>query len=414
SPRTQREWEHKERIREMAEAHGRHLTEIQARNRELEKQREEIHRRLWEFSSKDQSPSHVEQMLLELKAQEEKNQGALDALKEQLKLMQTDTVYPLQKKEEKVLFNPPTAGGNGSLSYEISALRLAYLQGGGNDPVILAQMYDLQMEAQILERKRKQELPHRALDAELLAVELENQRLEDEILKLKLQRERKKADDVILLSLGGTSHILKEKKKKILRKPPPYNKTNKPIPGWRKKSLPGTVPKEIILELLFIFPWGGAPGSWEYPPRAGFVIFYDFLLGLDTTLSLVRLVAGLYNNGQEMGKPTPLPAVYCEMGRAFQYVTDGHKGNYATLSTKQPVPSRVRPSSSISLVLELQAAGGFDPYGREIQRLVSRGWAKVDIFDQHNQVISGRWKVPVRALPVKPSLSTGQLNGVPQ
>lgn len=36
---------------------------------------------------------HVEQMLLELKAQEEKNQHALDSLREQIELLQMDTVY---------------------------------------------------------------------------------------------------------------------------------------------------------------------------------------------------------------------------------------------------------------------------------------------------------------------------------
>lgn len=154
-------------------------------------------------------------------------------------------------------------------------------------------------------------------------------------------------------------------------------------------------------------------GPAPYDPVAGFVVFYDFLLGLDPTYRLIRLVTGLYSNGQEMGKPSALPPVCCEMGSGPYYMSEGLKGNLAILSARQPVP-RVRPALGISLVIELQAAGGFDPYGQEIQRLVSRGWAKIDIFDHHNQVISGRWKVPVRSLPVNPSLTTGQLNGIPQ
>lgn len=71
---------------------------------------------------------------------------------------------------------------------------------------------------------------------------------------------------------------------------------------------------------------------------AGFVIFYDFLLGLEPSLRMVRLVAGLYNSGQEMGRPTPLPGVHCEVGGALQYVTEGYPGNLAVLSVKQPVP----------------------------------------------------------------------------
>lgn len=78
------------------------------------------------------------------------------------------------------------------------------------------------------------------------------------------------------------------------------------------------------------------------------------------------------------------------------------------------VSSRVRPSTSIALVMELQASGGFDAYGQEIQRLASRGWAKINLFDQLLQLISGRWKIPVRLLPVQPGLTTEQLNGIPQ
>ncbi|XP_078502646.1 uncharacterized protein LOC144760234 [Lissotriton helveticus] len=154
-------------------------------------------------------------------------------------------------------------------------------------------------------------------------------------------------------------------------------------------------------------------GPAPYDPAAGFVVFYDFLLGLDPTLYTVRLLTGLYSNGQQMGRPIALPAVACQMGQSPPYVMDGCKGNAAVLSAKQPVP-RVRPVASISLVTELQASGGFDPYGQEVQRMSSRGWAKLDLFDRHNQVISGRWKVPVRALPVKPDLTMGQLNAVPQ
>ncbi|XP_019356934.1 PREDICTED: coiled-coil domain-containing protein 17 [Gavialis gangeticus] len=163
-------------------------------------------------------------------------------------------------------------------------------------------------------------------------------------------------------------------------------------------------------------PWLESPdalGPAPYDPGAGFAIFYDFLLGLDPTVIQVRLVAGLYRDGQEMGRPTPLPSADCDVAQAPRYLVDGQRGNRAILATKQPVP-RVRPSTSIALVVELQAAGGFDAYGLEIQRLASRGWAKITLFDHLHQVISGRWKIPVRVLPVKPGLTMEQLNGVPQ
>ncbi|NXV32375.1 CCD17 protein, partial [Rissa tridactyla] len=87
------------------------------------------------------------------------------------------------------------------------ALRMAYLRGGGHDPAILVQLLRLQAEATALEkgaaeprRGRRAALVAPAeppgagpggLDAALLAMELENQRLEEELLALKVRRERR-------------------------------------------------------------------------------------------------------------------------------------------------------------------------------------------------------------------------------
>ncbi|NXF62555.1 CCD17 protein, partial [Ciccaba nigrolineata] len=86
------------------------------------------------------------------------------------------------------------------------ALRLAYLHAGGHNPAILDQLLQLQVEATALEKGplglcggRRMAPAVRAeppspgaqgLDEALLAVEVENQRLEDELLALKARRER--------------------------------------------------------------------------------------------------------------------------------------------------------------------------------------------------------------------------------
>ncbi|NWV74953.1 CCD17 protein, partial [Dasyornis broadbenti] len=97
-------------------------------------------------------------------------------------------------------------------------LRLSYLRAGGHDPAILDQLLQIQLEATVLEkgtaglrRGRRMgtmspqpapeappalpaELPGtgtRGLDEALLTVELENRRLEDELLALKVWRERR-------------------------------------------------------------------------------------------------------------------------------------------------------------------------------------------------------------------------------
>ncbi|NXM72198.1 CCD17 protein, partial [Serilophus lunatus] len=82
------------------------------------------------------------------------------------------------------------------------ALRLSYLRAGGHDPAILDQLLHLQLEAAVLEkgatgprRGRKMAEPSSTgtgdLDVALLAVELENWRLEDELLALKVRREKR-------------------------------------------------------------------------------------------------------------------------------------------------------------------------------------------------------------------------------
>ncbi|NXJ51013.1 CCD17 protein, partial [Spizaetus tyrannus] len=82
------------------------------------------------------------------------------------------------------------------------ALRLSYLRAGGHNPAILAQLLHLQAEATALEKgtmglhrgRRTAEPPGagaQGLDAALLAVELENRRLEDELLALKIRRARR-------------------------------------------------------------------------------------------------------------------------------------------------------------------------------------------------------------------------------
>ncbi|NXB76361.1 CCD17 protein, partial [Donacobius atricapilla] len=88
------------------------------------------------------------------------------------------------------------------------ALRLSYLRSGGHNPAILDQLLHLQLEATVLEKgtaglRRGRQMGTLAvpteppgtgthgLDAALLAVELENRRLEDELLALKVRRERR-------------------------------------------------------------------------------------------------------------------------------------------------------------------------------------------------------------------------------
>ncbi|XP_072276736.1 coiled-coil domain-containing protein 17, partial [Pyxicephalus adspersus] len=362
--------EYRDRMMEMAEAHDRQLADIQARNQVLEMQREEIRQRLSEVASSGTSTNHIEQMLLELKAQEEKNQLALHALRDQVTLIQSESRAKAEKmpkeqpasqsvKEKSPLTFLPFAVRGSSLSSEISALQLAYVQSGGSDPAVLAQMRDLQAEALAFEeiahkqeRKEKKKKRHdvvpRALDVELMAVEMENQRLEEEIFNLKLQRSRKKMDK----AGSEMAEMQQEHIQQMAQLQADIEMLRRDVSRMPPRGIQGPPPFQ-------------PPPLPTLPPQS------------------------LHPNRQSIGRAEP--AVM--MGAQIMLV---------------------RPSFSISLVMELQAAGGFNLYGQEVQHLSSCGWTKLDLFDHHNQVLSGRWKLPVRGLPLRPGLSTGQLNTVPQ
>ncbi|TMS20504.1 Coiled-coil domain-containing protein 17, partial [Larimichthys crocea] len=146
---------------------------------------------------------------------------------------------------------------------------------------------------------------------------------------------------------------------------------------------------------------------------AGFVVFYDLVLGTDVSQRALRLVAALYSEGQEVGAPTLLPPVHCLPGVSQPYTHSLTPTNHALLLVKQSLPG-VHPSPSLSLVLEVQAARDPDVHHREVFKLLSCGWTRMELFDQYNQLCSGHWRAPVRSLPIRPSLNLAQLNSVPQ
>ncbi|XP_054837255.1 coiled-coil domain-containing protein 17 isoform X2 [Eublepharis macularius] len=419
-----------QRQQQMAEAHEHQLADIQARNQYLEQQKDEIHRRLSEMKLGNSDTSHIEQLLVELKTQEGENLLALDALREQIGLLQaaaesrskpealtnkkrSSATDKMGKKVSLKLLPFPAAVG--PLSSEIQALYMAYVQSGNNDHSILNQIYELQAEAIALEKAgarpehkgRKKRCLNKEL-AELQQVHMaEMAQLHAEIGMLRYDTERMKPR-----RSKRSSPLLPPAIAPPLPLPPPQHLPGLPDPTFPTGNVNPVGSSATVVSQYFLDP-SDALGPAPYDPASGFVVFYDFILGLDPTFYQVCLVSGLYRNGQELGKSTPLPVVFSDMGQSPDRVKGGQRGSCAILAARQPVP-RVLPSSSIALVTELQASGGFDAYGQEIQHLVPRGWAKIHLFDHLHQVLSGHWKVPIRALPMKPGLTAEQLNGVPQ
>ncbi|XP_039240637.1 coiled-coil domain-containing protein 17 isoform X2 [Pipra filicauda] len=200
---------------ELLEAHRSQMAEIQARTQQLEQQREGLCRQLAALGARGAGGPQPEQGELGLGQ-------VLQAPKEQLRQVQA-------AQHRATLHLDTLLPPSGPLAAEARALRLSYLRAGGHDPAILDQLLHLQLEATVLEkgttglrRGRRmgkaqpqpclpagtltpQPAPEafpavpaeppgtgtQGLDAALLAVELENWRLEDEVLALKVRRERR-------------------------------------------------------------------------------------------------------------------------------------------------------------------------------------------------------------------------------
>eukprot|EP00064_Thunnus_orientalis_P016240 superscaffoldBa00003170_g16304 len=392
-------------MREMAALHEHQLALIHAHNQQLEQQRDELALQV-SVLTEQSNITHLEGLLTELREQEERNKETLQQLTEHLHTLQ--------------------------------ALRQAYMQSGGSDPAIVAHMIDLQAEAQSLEknqpataakdRKKEKVKPLQwGPSWELLAVEQENQRLEEEILMIQLARkkhhnyEAAARTELELIQTQNLQQIValqaemersKETPRPRRQPPPPpipfqpNTHTHVPLPLLQARSFTSPLGRCMVDPLDSLSP---AP----FDPAAGFVVFYDLVLGIDASQTVLRLVAALYSEGQEVGPLTPLPPVQCLPGVSLPYTHSLQPGNYAVLSVKQPVP-RIQPSRSLSLVVEVQTARDLDVYNQDVFKLLPCGWTRLELFDQHNQLCSGHWRAPVRRLPIRPSLSVAQLNSVPQ
>ncbi|XP_051713787.2 coiled-coil domain-containing protein 17 isoform X8 [Oryctolagus cuniculus] len=371
-----------ERLRALHRTRARRVAETEAQRRALERRGEELSLRLQGIArSRGGIPrlTGVERELRELRSEAGRTRGTLEMLGARLQELQPQSGTSLKARQEAALCFPGLPANPATLAAEIGSLRETYLRGGGRDPGILGQLWQLQVEASALEQRqsrthrRAQDGPARrasrcgrtgAASGELLVVEAENRRLEAEILALQMQRS---------LGLG--------------------------------QQLSGSVTGKLGLNPHFLLPTSDVLGPAPYDPGAGLVIFYDFLRGLEASWIWVQLLTGLSRDGHDTGGTTALPPALCLPPPP----APGPMGNCAILASRQPVP-RLPPSPSVSLVCELLAWQGMAGIGPP----QPKAWTSLVLFDRDQRVLSGRWRLPLRALPLDSSLSFGQLNGIPQ
>ncbi|KAF6107863.1 coiled-coil domain containing 17 [Phyllostomus discolor] len=411
-----------ERLRELYRNHTRRVAETEAQSRALELRSEGLNQRLQGLAGTRGGIARLlglERELQELRAEAGRTRGALEVLGTRVQQLQAEPRTGLNSMPEAELYCPVLQSNPGTLVAEIGALREAYIRGGGRDPGVLGQIWQLQMEASALELQRSRTRRGRqagSTSGELLVVEAENQHLETEILALQMQRSAGSAPWG-----SGKPQFVANPSPRLRRRedpphlPPPVAPPLPPLPhsagilfsdGTEKTwQLPGAMTGNLGVDPHFVLPTTDVLGPAPYDPGAGLVIFYDFLRGLEASWIWVQLRTGLARDGQHTGGTTALPPAFCLPPPP----APGPMGSCAILASRQPVP-RLPPSTSVSLVCELQAWQG-QAWGRAPQ---PKAWASLVLFDGDQRVLSGRWRLLLRALPVDPSLSLGQLNGIPQ
>ncbi|OWK05512.1 hypothetical protein Celaphus_00002600, partial [Cervus elaphus hippelaphus] len=438
-----------ERLLALHWTHARRVAETAAQSWALEQRAEELSRRLQGLARTGSGKSRIfslERELRELRAETGRTRGAVEELGAHVQQLQAKPVTRLNTLREAELCGPVLQATPGTLPAEIGALREAYIRGGGRDRGVLGWMWQLQAEASALELRRsrtgrgEQERASQetslergkgggragAAFKELLAVEAENRRLEAEILALQMQRGAGQMPwgcGEPRLAANPSPRLRRED-----RLPPPVAPRLPPSTGvlflggaekavrtggfleeltllLAQSQLPGAMTRNLARDLYYLLPSTDVLGPAPYDPGAGLVIFYDFLRGLEASWVWVQLMTGLARDGQESGGSTALPPALCLPPPP----APGPTGNCAILASKQPVP-RLPPSPSVALICELQAWQGL-AWAKAPQ---PKAWASLVLFDQNQRLLSGCWRLPLRALPLDPSLSPGQLNGIPQ
>lgn len=153
--------------------------------------------------------------------------------------------------------------------------------------------------------------------------------------------------------------------------------------------------------------------SAPYDPASGFSIFWDFVSAPDQHWDSCRLLVTLYKDEGAVSETKILPTIpFSPFSQNTVNRSNNISSNVAVLGVKQ-IFSQCFPMDGLSLCVCLQVGNKQNSNGCE-SFLTDCGWCKIDLFDSYNRVVSGRWKAPVRILPVKAGIDAAQLNTIPQ
>ncbi|XP_067928768.1 coiled-coil domain-containing protein 17-like [Watersipora subatra] len=394
------------KVNKLSHKHERHVTDLKSHAANLLKARNSIERRIAELSQGFERGEKKKELL------DDSYLSAIEDLRSQIKALRNSTQQSHLVQSQPVVQQPDSHSyipdfpqrteqpdvefkfGGGSLVAEISALRQHYIHIGGRDSAVLSQLTGMLKDAEQIEMvshipttvtRSPPQLGNTPTSEELLAIELENYRLQRELMRLQ------NSDGPTQLPFSdGVNARMHVERMLALEREMELTKHQALLDSMKNQRNTQEPVYPYYRRLENITTEG-------YKPTEGFVCFYDFVMGLPSAVRLCRLIVGLYDRAAELGEPSMMPTVYTEF-------TTG--GTTAMLGARQPVP-RCPPSTGMYIVVELQTSDSTP------EELRTKAWLKHDVFNSKLALQTGAWKLVFHNLPIKLDSPTSQLSAQP-
>ena len=136
------------------------------------------------------------------------------------------------------------------------------------------------------------------------------------------------------------------------------------VDDWRKQIVSARLRKDL----------NQSRGERLYDPVEGFVIRWDYILGIPKRADTIRALYGIYVNGEEAYAPRLIEKHGCE--------TDTAATNRCIIGESHHLTD-VPANSNTLLIFELQTS---EPGIMSHERAVSYAWSQLDLFDARRQL----------------------------
>ncbi|CAF0792235.1 unnamed protein product [Rotaria sp. Silwood1] len=408
------------------------LEELQRRNHRLEQERRIIQQKLEELISTNYQPTRMSnydpyRVLREMKEQQELNEKALDFLRG-LHLSTVSTTSSLPYATSRLR---RAVGDN------VRSSRNDYMHSGGHDANVITRYSDLEYQLSAYEQypwtkdypEPLQQIKYeseRQIDPITEGLKLANQ--QNERLQYELEEMHKKFDTLstrtrqleLSMSPNGMPNSFDNYDRYLSSQNTSYQRTARDNnndqlnqhENNQQKSL-NTLDKRITrvspapsISTSNINKYRNPLAPHSYDPVGGFIIFFDFIVNLPSTIQQCRLITSIHHPKSGLGEPSELEPVKCEKYTEGKF--DGST-NVAFIATKQPVPG-CPPQQALTIVIEVQTSTNKQAPPEDFE---TKAWTKLALFDSKNRLCSGRWKVPLKALPVRQDDSLAVISRVP-